>query len=193
MKNRKKLIVLIALSILIILVIAMSISIAFMKSIDDGENITEVSLSSCAKIKLNGSNSVNLTNSYPMSRNKGLQTTPYTFTVASYCDSYVGFNLYLAILENNTLDGKYEIIDSEYLYNALNAGVVYLVISLVLCVLIVKYVQMKNDACLTLILSMVFINAIINNGIWGIVMNPFSILLVPALKDYFVERKRLIT
>ena len=106
MKNRKKLIVLIALSILIILVIAISISIAFMKSIDDGENITEVSLSSCAKIKLNGSNSVNLTNSYPMSRNKGLQTTPYTFTVASYCDSYVGFNLYLAILENNTLDAS---------------------------------------------------------------------------------------
>lgn len=104
-----------------------------------------------------------------------------------------GIGLWGSSFENNTLDGKYEIIDSEYLYNALNAGVVYLVISLVLCVLIVKYVQMKNDACLTLIWSMVFINAIINNGIWGIVMNPFSILLVPALKDYFVERKRLIT
>ena len=104
-----------------------------------------------------------------------------------------GIGLWGSSFENNTLDGKYEIIDSEYLYNALNAGVVYLVISLVLCVLIVKYVQMKNDACLTLIWSMVFINAIINNGIWGIVMNPFSILLVPALKDCFVERKRLIT
>lgn len=50
----------------------LSISSAFMKTVDDGNNITEVSLSSCAKIKLNGINSISLTNSYPMSRNKGL-------------------------------------------------------------------------------------------------------------------------
>ena len=103
-----------------------------------------------------------------------------------------GIWLWGSSFENNTLDGKYEIIDSEYLYNALNAGVIYLIVSLVFCVLIVRYVQKKHDACLTLIWSMIFINAIINNGIWGIVMNPFSILLVPALKDYFVERKKLI-
>ena len=38
-----------------------------------------------------------------MSRNKGLQTTPYSLTVTSYCDSYVGFNLYIATLNTNTL------------------------------------------------------------------------------------------
>ncbi len=92
------------LSILIILVLVLAISSAFMKTVDDGNNITEVSLSSCAKIKLNGINSISLTNSYPMSRNKGLQTIPYSFTVSSYCDSYVGFNLYLAILESSILD-----------------------------------------------------------------------------------------
>ena len=41
-----------------------------------------------------------------MSRNKGLQTTPYTFTVTSYCDTYVGFNLYLATLNTNTLSAS---------------------------------------------------------------------------------------
>lgn len=107
-------------------------------------------------------------------------------------DKY-GISLWGSAFENNTLHGKYEIIDSEYLYYALKAGVIYLIVSLALCVLIVRYVQKKNDVCLTLIWSMIFINAIINNGIWGIVMNPFSILLVPALKDYFAGRKRLIT
>ena len=38
-----------------------------------------------------------------MSRNRGLQTTPYSLTVTSYCDSYVGFNLYIATLNTNTL------------------------------------------------------------------------------------------
>ena len=78
-----------------------------MKPIEQGGNITEVSLNSCAKIKLTSTSNVNLSSSYPMSRNKGLQTTPYKFTVTSYCDSYVGFNLYVATLSTNTIDAKY--------------------------------------------------------------------------------------
>ena len=74
-----------------------------MKPVEQGGNLTEISLSSCAKIKLTGTSSVNLSNSYPMSRNRGLQTTPYSLTVTSYCDSYVGFNLYIATLNTNTL------------------------------------------------------------------------------------------
>lgn len=104
-------------------------------------------------------------------------------------DGY-GITLFGTIFENNTLDGRYEIIDSEYLYYAIKAGVLYLIVSLILGVLIIRYVQKKKDVCLTLIFSMVFINAIINNGIWGIVMNPFSILLVPAIKDYFEVKKK---
>jgi len=103
-----------------------------------------------------------------------------------------GISLWGSFFENNTLDGKYEIVDSEYLYYALNAGVVYLLVSLVLCVLVIRYAQRKKDTYLTLIFLFVFINAIVNNGIWGIVMNPFSILLVPALKDFLVRRKKAV-
>ena len=103
MSKKTRIIILSVLAVLIIAVLSVSITTAFMKPIDQGGNITEVSLSSCAKIKLEGTTSIKLTNSYPMSRNKGLQTTPYTFTVTSYCDSYVGFNLYLATLSTNTL------------------------------------------------------------------------------------------
>ena len=103
MSKKTRIIILSVLAVLIVVVLSVSITTAFMKPIDQGGNITEVSLSSCAKIKLEGTTSIKLANSYPMSRNKGLQTTPYTFTVTSYCDSYVGFNLYLATLNTNTL------------------------------------------------------------------------------------------
>ena len=103
LSKKTKIIILSVLALLIVVVLSVSISTAFMKPIKQGGNITEVSLSSCAKIKLEGTRSIKLTNSYPMSRNKGLQTTPYTFTVTSFCDSYVGFNLYLATLNTNTL------------------------------------------------------------------------------------------
>ena len=106
MSKKTRIIILSVLAVLIVVVLSVSITTAFMKPIDQGGNITEVSLSSCAKIKLEGTTSIKLTNSYPMSRNKGLQTTPYTFTVTSYCDTYVGFNLYLATINTNTLSAS---------------------------------------------------------------------------------------
>ena len=89
------------------MVLVIGITKSFMKPIEQGGNITEVSLNSCAKINLTSTSNVNLSSSYPMSRNRGLQTTPYKFTVTSYYDSYVGFNLYIATLSTNEIDTKY--------------------------------------------------------------------------------------
>ena len=103
MSKNTRVIILSILAVLIVIVLSIGITTAFMKPVEQGGNLTEISLSSCAKIKLTGTSSVNLSNSYPMSRNRGLQTTPYSLTVTSYCDSYVGFNLYIATLNTNTL------------------------------------------------------------------------------------------
>ena len=103
MSKNTRVIILSVLAVLIVIVLSIGITTAFMKPVEQGGNLTEISLSSCAKIKLTGTSSINLSNSYPMSRNKGLQTTPYSLTVTSYCDSYVGFNLYIATLNTNTL------------------------------------------------------------------------------------------
>ena len=51
-----------------------------------------------------------------MSRNRGLQTTPYSLTITSYCDTYVGFNLYIATLSSSTLNAwklHYILTDKE--------------------------------------------------------------------------------
>lgn len=103
MNKQTKLIILGVLAIIIVIVASFSITTAFMKPIEEGGNLTEINLASCAKIKLTSTSTINLANSYPMSRNKGLQTTPYKFTVTSYCDTYVGFNLYIVPLSTNTL------------------------------------------------------------------------------------------
>ena len=106
MSKNTRVIILSILAVLIVIVLSIGITTAFMKSVEQGGNLTEISLSSCAKIKLTGTSSINLSNSYSMSRNRGLQTTPYSLTVTSYCDSYVGFNLYIATLNTNTLDAS---------------------------------------------------------------------------------------
>ena len=107
MKKSTKIMIISLVSVIFVLLLVLGITKAFMKPIEQGGNITDVSLNSCAKIKLTSTSNVNLSSSYPMSRNKGLQTTPYKFTVTSYCDSYVGFNLYVATLNTNTIDAKY--------------------------------------------------------------------------------------
>ena len=106
MSKNTRVIILSILAVLIVVVLSIGITTAFMKPVEQGGNLTEISLSSCAKIKLTGTSSVNLSNSYPMSRNRGLQTTPYSLTVTSYCDSYVGFNLYIATLNTNTMEAS---------------------------------------------------------------------------------------
>ena len=54
MSKKTRIIILSVLAVLIVVVLSVSITTAFMKPIDQGGNITEVSLSSCAKIKLEG-------------------------------------------------------------------------------------------------------------------------------------------
>ena len=103
MDKKTRLIIIGVLSIIIVILLSLGLTKAFMKPVEQGGNLTEISLDSCAKIKLTGTSSINLSSSYPMSRNRGLQTTPYSLTVTSYCDSYVGFNLYIATINTNTL------------------------------------------------------------------------------------------
>ena len=103
MDKKTRLIIIGILSIIIVILLSLGLTKAFMKPVEQGGNLTEISLESCAKIKLTGTSSINLSSSYPMSRNRGLQNTPYSLTVTSYCDSYVGFNLYIATLNTNTL------------------------------------------------------------------------------------------
>ena len=107
MKPRTRIILLSILSILIVITIVLGVTYSFMQANIDSSEVTEVTLSSCAKITLEDAGvSINLNNASPMSKNRALQTTPYSFTVTSSCEESVGFNLYLATLDTNTLDAS---------------------------------------------------------------------------------------
>ncbi len=107
MKTKTRIILLSIIGILIIITIVLGVTYAFMRPVKESSSITSVDIKSCAKITLTDTGqSINLSNTYPMSKNKALQTTPYTFTVSSTCESYVGFNLYLATLNTNTIDAS---------------------------------------------------------------------------------------
>ena len=102
--SKKKIIALVVIGVLIIICIVLGITYSFMRPINETSSITSVSLESCANITLTDTGeSIDLENSYPMSRNRAFETTPYTFNVSSTCETYVGFNLYLATLSSNTL------------------------------------------------------------------------------------------
>ena len=116
MSKRSRIIILSVLSILIVICIVLGVTYSFMQANIDSSEITEVSLSSCANIILTDTGqSIDLENSYPMSRNKALQTTPYTFTVSSSCPDSTGFSIYMATLNTNTLDaGNIHYIITEH-------------------------------------------------------------------------------
>ena len=93
-------------------------------------------------------------------------------------DKY-GIHILGSSFVNNMLNGNYEILDSEYLQILISGGVVYFLISIFLMCLIMNYTQ-RNSITLSLVWFLIFLNAMVNNGVFGIVMNPLSILILPS-------------
>ena len=52
-------------------------------------------------------NVINLSNTYPMTDERGSKNTPYTFTLTNKCGTYVEYSIGLAINKDNTLEDKY--------------------------------------------------------------------------------------
>ena len=133
MKKNTRIILLCVIGVLIIITIVLGVTYSFMRPINETSSETKVSLNACANLTLKDTDTVvELSNSYPMSKNKALQTTPYTFTLTSSCGDRTAFSIYLATLNTNTLadnnihyiltkGGTKEIITEGILSNATNA------------------------------------------------------------------------
>ncbi|MFR5857067.1 MAG: fibronectin type III domain-containing protein [Bacilli bacterium] len=133
MKRNTRIILLCVLGVLIIITIVLGVTYSFMRPINETSSETKVSLNACANLTLKDTDTVvELSNSYPMSKNKALQTTPYTFTLTSSCGDRTAYSIYLATLNTNTLadnnihyiltkSGSKEIITEGILSNATNA------------------------------------------------------------------------
>lgn len=79
----------------------------------------------------------------------------------------------------NYVDEKiYNIVDSEYIFNILSYGYVFYFVILVFSYFVLKGVTRKEDKVLNIVWFLYFLNGIVNNGTYNLVMNPFSIMAV---------------
>jgi hypothetical protein len=65
--------------------------------------IENINVTTCLDITFEDQNPINLTNTYPMSDNKGKLTTPYTFTVTNTCSNSTPVYVYLAVFTDSTM------------------------------------------------------------------------------------------
>ena len=104
-KYKKVLLVLLPLIIVLFLTLILT-SKAFMKPILANPAITSVSVSTCGTMTLTDQNPITLANAYPMSDNKGLLSTPYTFTITNSCSTASSFMIYLVVFSDSEIPDK---------------------------------------------------------------------------------------
>lgn len=95
--------------------------------------------------------------------------------------SIYGIRLLGTTFENNTID-FYQYLDSEYMHMFVGEGILFTIFALIVGCYIIRYCLYKGDRFALLIWIMVFFNAMFNNGIYNLVMNPFGIVVVEAIR-----------
>lgn len=109
MKKEVRYFILIFLGFLIILTISLEVTYSFMKSqVKEEENISDINVNSCAKIIFEeNSKEINLTNTYPMSDEVGLQTEPFIFSISTSCNLDINYKIYISSLKTmDSLENK---------------------------------------------------------------------------------------
>lgn len=87
----------------------------------------------------------------------------------------------------NSTEYYYQVIDSEYVYMLVASGIIYTAIALKLMEICIRYKKDENKWCIIWIL--LFFNAIVNNGVFNYIFNPFGIILVPAIGQFISKHK----
>jgi len=78
---------------------------------------TNIITSGCFKVELTDENPITLGNAYPITDVEGSSLTPYTFTITNTCNSLVGYQVNLEVLNSSSL------LRTEYVKAKLNDGI----------------------------------------------------------------------
>ncbi|MBE6161855.1 MAG: hypothetical protein E7158_06530 [Firmicutes bacterium] len=115
MKNRKTMIVLITIILLLVMVIAGSSYARW--SVTKVQKSSNNISSSCFELQFNDENStsINLTNTYPMPEEDAMKQTPYEFTITNTCSTDMFYNITLNTTGTTDLDNvlDYKLIDEN--------------------------------------------------------------------------------
>jgi len=78
---------------------------------------TNIITSGCFKVELTDENPITLGNAYPITDVEGSSLTPYTFTITNTCNSLVGYQVNLEVLNSSDL------LRTDYVKAKLNDGI----------------------------------------------------------------------
>lgn len=110
--------------IAIMLVVTLSIGSSYaLWKVTKEQSVANIITSGCFDVSfIEQSSSINLTNTYPMSDEKGLQTPAYVFTLKNTCTIDADYTIYLNTL--NLTSGKNKIADNLIKYSITKTGAV---------------------------------------------------------------------
>src|SRR5574344_1158643 len=94
-----KYILIVLAAIIIVLVAYAGISFAVFTNSTSQSSTNTMTALDCVNVTFTGNtDSVNLTNMYPMTDNEGMETSPYNFTVTNACANYVEYYLIASVI-----------------------------------------------------------------------------------------------
>ncbi len=114
-KTTKKYLIYTFIGIVILFASVIIASYSFLNTEITQEEANVLTTLDCMEVTIEGvSNELNLANSYPITNEQGLITTPYTFKVTNKCNTYVEYKIVMSVLNSSTLTTE------EYIKVSLN-------------------------------------------------------------------------
>ncbi len=108
--NKKAIIILVAL----LITICIGVSYAAWTFTTSQTNSNQMA-TGCLNLQItNDTNEIRLENSFPLTDEDGMKTTPYTFTITNTCDTFVSYEIALGMTNQTTLDSQYLVAVLDY-------------------------------------------------------------------------------
>lgn len=100
--SKKKLILILTICVMtLLLVVGISYALWQQTRVQEGTNYIA---SGCFGVEFVGNNPINLTNSFPIPTEEGMNDQPYTFTITNTCNSKAAYDVNLEALSNTTFN-----------------------------------------------------------------------------------------
>lgn len=105
----------------------------------------------------------------------------YRLTMATRAIYDYGITLFGTGFTNIENSYNYLVLDSDYSHILITNGVIYLLLCLFIFNKCISWANKNNNSELSLVLSVMAINSIVNNGMFNLIFNPFIIILFNSL------------
>ena len=126
-KKNKKIVVGLVIMITLSIMVVIGVSYAYWQLTKTQDN-NNVVATGCFDVTLTGKNPINLASAYPITSTKGMQTTPYEFTITNTCNYVTAYEVDLEALSATTFASssiRVALNSSHKLYNAYETATKY--------------------------------------------------------------------